>query len=61
MAEVINNFLDPIRRAREEFSQDKSYLALVLKQGTERAIEETEIVLKKARKAMHYDYGKIFH
>lgn len=61
LAEAVNHFLDPIRRAREEFSQDKAYLALVLKQGTERAIAETEIVLKEARKAMHYDYGKIFH
>lgn len=61
LAEVINHFLDPIRRAREEFSQDKAYLSLVLKQGTERAIAETEMVLKKARQAMHYDYGNIFH
>ena len=61
LAEVINDFLEPIRRAREEFSQDKSYLALVLREGTERASAETEAVMKKARSAMRYDYKNIFH
>lgn len=61
LAEVVNNFLNPIREARKEFTKDKDYLALVLKQGTERAIEESEKVMKEARKAMRYDYSKIFH
>lgn len=61
LAEVIDNFLEPIRRARGEFAQDKSYLALVLREGTERAMAETNAVMRKVRQAMHYDYGKIFH
>lgn len=61
LAEVVNNFLNPIREARGEFAKDKDYLALVLKQGTEKAIEESEKVMKEARKAMRYDYSKIFH
>ena len=61
LAEVINNFLNPIREARDEFAKDKDYLALVLKQGTEKAAEESEKVMKEARKAMRYDYSKIFH
>jgi len=61
LAEVVNNFLNPIREARDEFAKDKDYLALVLKQGTEKAAEESEKVMKEARKAMRYDYSKIFH
>ena len=61
LADAVNDFLEPIRRAREEFSQDKSYLALVLREGTERAAAETEAVMKKARSAMRYDYKNIFH
>ena len=61
LAEVVNDFLEPTRRAREEFSQDKSYLALVLREGTERAVAETEAVMRKARSAMRYDYKNIFH
>src|SRR3989344_5909598 len=61
LAEVVNDFLEPTRRAREEFSQDKSYLALVLREGTERAAAETEAVMRKARSAMRYDYKNIFH
>lgn len=60
LADVINAFLEPLRRAREEFSKDKAYLALVLKQGTERAVEESETVLARVRKAMHYDYPSLF-
>ena len=61
LAEAVNDFLEPIRRAREEFSQDKSYLALVLREGTERAVIATEAVMRKARSAMRYDYKNIFH
>lgn len=60
LADVINEFLEPIRRAREEFSKDQSYLSLVLRQGTSRAIEESERVLTCVRKAMHYDYPSLF-
>lgn len=61
LAEIVNDFLDPIRKAREQFAKDKNYLALVLKQGTEQAMEETEKVMKRARKAMRYDYPNVFH
>lgn len=61
LAEVVNIFLEPIRRAREEFAKDKAYLSLVLTQGTKRAIEESEEVMVRVRKAMRYDYPNIFH
>ena len=61
LAEVVNVFLEPIRSAREEFAKDTTYCALVLKKGTERAIEESEKTMRRARKAMRYDYPSIFH
>lgn len=61
LAEVVNTFLEPIRRAREEFAKDETYLSLVLTQGTARAIEESEKVMVRARTAMRYDYPHIFH
>lgn len=61
LAEVVNAFLEPIRRAREEFAKDEAYLSLVLKQGTARASEESEKTMKRVRKAMRYDYPHIFH
>lgn len=61
LAEVVNAFLDPIRRAREEFAKDEAYLSLVLTQGTARAIEESESTMRRVRKAMRYDYPAIFH
>lgn len=60
LAEVINQYLEPIRRLRGELAEDKAYLALILKKGTERAAEESERVMKKVRKAMRYDYPNIF-
>lgn len=60
LADVVNEFLEPIRRARAEFARDKAYLALVLKKGTERAIAESEKVMLRVRKAMRYDYPNIF-
>lgn len=61
LAEVVNVFLEPIRRARGEFAKDKTYCALVIKKGTERAIEESEKTMRRVRKAMRYDYPNIFH
>ncbi len=61
LAEVINNFLDPIRSSRAELAKDKAYLSLVLREGTMKAQEASEAVLQKVRTAMHYDYPSIFH
>ncbi|OGD31559.1 tryptophan--tRNA ligase [Candidatus Azambacteria bacterium RIFCSPHIGHO2_02_FULL_52_12] len=61
LAEVINAFLDPIRQTRAELAKDKTYLSLVLREGTVRAQEASETVMQKVRKHMHYDYPSIFH
>lgn len=57
LAEVINNFLDPIRDKRRELEKEEEYLARVLKDGTEKAKEKAESVMKKVRKAIRYDYS----
>ncbi len=60
LAEVINTYLEPIRSRRQEFAKDKTYLTKVLREGTVKAQEESEQVMKKVRTAMHYDYSSIF-
>ncbi len=61
LAEVMNQYLDPMRRLRGELAKDKAYLALVLREGTVKAQEASETVMQKVRKHMHYDYPSIFH
>jgi tryptophanyl-tRNA synthetase len=56
LAEVINNFLDPIREKRAEFEKDEKYISQVLKEGTQKAAQEAEKTLKEVRKAMKYEY-----
>jgi tryptophanyl-tRNA synthetase len=52
LLEVLEAFLDPIRRRREEFAQDKGEVLRILKQGTERAREVIQTTLREARAAM---------
>lgn len=61
LAETVNAYLDPIRARRAEFAQDTAYLSSVLTEGTERAVEVSEKVLRRARTAMRYDYPSLFH
>jgi len=56
LAKVINEFLDPIRERRAQ-AEKEADIANILHEGTEKAKEETEKVLKEVRKAMHYDYS----
>ena len=55
LAQVINDFLDPVRERRAQVEKEVD-IEKILREGTERAKEETEKVLQKVRKAMHYDY-----
>ncbi|MBI3671709.1 tryptophan--tRNA ligase [Candidatus Azambacteria bacterium] len=59
LAEVINKFLDPIRERREQAEKEED-IARILRDGTQRAIEETEKTMQKVRKAMKYEYRSIF-
>lgn len=60
LGEVINGYLEPIRNARAEHAKDTARLVRILKEGTEKAREETEKTMRRVRAAMHYDYQTIF-
>lgn len=59
LAGVVNNFLEPIREKRKQAEKDAD-ISNILKEGTQKAVEETEKVLKEVRKAMKYDYPAIY-
>lgn len=59
LAGVVNNFLEPIREKRKQAEKDAE-ISKILKEGTQKAVEEAEKVLKEVRKAMKYDYSNIF-
>lgn len=61
LGEVVNAYLEPIRVRRAELEKDPAYLSSVLMRGTERAVVESDVVLRRARKAMRYDYPSLFH
>ena len=56
LLEVLSAFLAPIRRRREAFSQDLSFVQNILMQGTEVAIETANETLQRVRGAMGIDY-----
>jgi len=56
LAQVVNDFLDPIREKRKEFEGDEKYISQILKEGTEKATEEAEKTLKRVRSALNYSY-----
>lgn len=58
LIDVLNNFLDPIRKRRDQYKQDKGSIQQILKAGTERANEEAEKTLLLVKKAINQDYFK---
>ena len=54
--EVLNNFLDPIRKRRQEYAADMSYVQQVLAHGTATTREATAQTMDAVRKVMHLDY-----
>ena len=55
--EVLNEFLSPIRKKREELAKDKGEILSLLKGGTERAREVTERTLQEVKSAMKIDFS----
>lgn len=53
---VLNEFLDPIRKRRQEFEKQPELVDEILKEGTERARKEAQITLDLVRKAMKIEY-----
>ena len=54
--EVLQNFLEPIRKKREEYARDPAEVMEILKKGTEKARLTTAKTLSDVRSAMGIDY-----
>lgn len=58
LAEVLNTFLEPMRKKRAEFQAQPDKVLSVLQAGTERANQVAEATLAQAKQAMGYDFFK---
>ena len=58
LVEVLNTFLDPIRKRRSEYTQDLDYVYQVLRSGSEKANEIASTTLNEVRDAMGINYFK---
>lgn len=56
LIQVLNNFLDPIRKRRAEYENQPELVEKILKEGTEKAREEAQKTLREVKKAMKLDY-----
>lgn len=54
--ELVDNFLSPIRKRREELAKDLSYIKNILKDGTQKTLHVAEQTMQDVRKAMKLDY-----
>ncbi len=55
--EVLQAFLEPIRKRREEYAKDKSAVMQILFEGTEKASSVADSTLTQVRKAMSLNYS----
>ncbi|MDD2822526.1 MAG: tryptophan--tRNA ligase [Candidatus Daviesbacteria bacterium] len=56
LVQILNNFLDPIRKRRSEYEKNPELVEKILKEGTEKARAEAQQTLAKIKKAMKIDY-----
>jgi tryptophanyl-tRNA synthetase len=56
LLDVLQAFLEPIRKKREAFAQDPGSVMQILKEGSRSANEVAEATLAQVRRAMHLDY-----
>lgn len=56
LAQVLNEFLEPIRKKRSEYEKQPELVEKILKEGTERARQEAQKTLAEVKKAMKLDY-----
>ncbi len=54
--DVLQAFLEPIRKRREEYAKDLKEVMQIVWKGTERAEKVAAQTLREVRKAMHLDY-----
>ncbi|MBI2600389.1 tryptophan--tRNA ligase [Candidatus Daviesbacteria bacterium] len=56
LVQVLNNFLDPIRKKRAEYENRPELVDRILKEGTEKARIKAQKTLAEVKKAMKLDY-----
>lgn len=56
LVEVLEEFLGPIRKRREEYEKQPQLIAKILKEGTQKARIEAQKTLSLVRQAMKLDY-----
>lgn len=56
LAEILNNFLEPIRQKRKEYEKDIPLVNSILKRGTEKGREIAQHTMSLVRKAVKTDY-----
>ncbi len=56
LVEVLEEFLEPIRKKREEFERQKDLVDRILEEGTRKAREEAKKTLAEVKQAMKIDY-----
>lgn len=56
LVEVLNEFLEPISKRREEFEKQSELVDRILKDGTEKARKEAQETLNLVKRAMKIDY-----
>ncbi|MBI2314799.1 tryptophan--tRNA ligase [Candidatus Daviesbacteria bacterium] len=56
LAQVLNNFLEPIRKKRAEYEGQPELVEKILKEGTQKARFEAQKTLAEVKKAMKLDY-----
>lgn len=54
--DVLQTFLEPIRKRREEYARDPAAVMQILQKGTKQAEGVAAKTLEEVRKAMHLDY-----
>lgn len=56
LVQVLNNFLDPIRKRRAEYEKNPELVDKILKEGTAKVRLEAQKTLAEVKKAMKLDY-----
>ena len=56
LIDVINSFLNPIRKQRSEYENKPDYIKEILQKGSEKGRKRVAEVMNQVRQAMHIDY-----
>jgi len=56
LVDVLENFIGPIRKRREQFAKDPEHVMKVLLEGTAKTLQVAEKTLYDVKQAMHLNY-----